>query len=129
MRYNETISNEYGPSPTPAKTDSPIPYKPRPVPIDYTRGYITRLFVKRVNDMRIIEVQPEKARTLNQYLYTKVSINWKITGPQTNHISGDILVNTGVTESNRDEIYRVKAETGIDLSHNLSDILEFWSGR
>lgn len=79
--------------------------------------------------MRIIEVQPEKARTLNQYLYTKVSINWKITGPQTNHISGDILVNTGVTESNRDEIYRVKAETGIDLSHNLSDILEFWSGR
>jgi hypothetical protein len=128
MITNENLTNEYGPSKIIGLGDVPVEYKPRPNKNDYDRGFITRFFSKKVNESKIIEIDPAKIRNINAVLYFIVSLNWKISGSREKVIINGIIDKTGVIDSNNFEIERVKIENGIDLSNKLSNRLEFWRG-
>jgi hypothetical protein len=128
MITNEKLVNEYGTSKIIGLGDAPIEYRPRPIKSDYDIGFITRFFSKKVNENRILEVDPAKMRNIDTVLYSTVSLNWKISGSREKVIINGIIDKTGVIDSNNFEIERIKTETGIDLSNKLSNRLEFWRG-
>lgn len=74
---------------SPKKNDSPVPYYPIPVDQDYKRGYITRYFLKRVNDKGYVtEISSVEYADINNgsakydvSLYQTIEIMWKLTGP------------------------------------------------
>ena len=58
-------------------------YKPMPTKSDYTRGYIVRYFVQRVNDANglIYEIAKENYLSyVNDVFYSTTNLDWKITG-------------------------------------------------
>ena len=58
-------------------------YKPVPTKSDYTRGYITRYFVQRVNDINSIVYEIAKEDYLSYVIndfYITTNLDWKITG-------------------------------------------------
>jgi len=128
MITNEKLVNEYGTSKIIGLGEAPIEYKPKPIKSDYDRGFITRFFSKKVNENKIIEVDPAKMRNIDAVLYSTVSLNWKISGSKEKVIINGIIDKTGVIDSNNFEIERIKTENGIDLSNKLSNRLEFWRG-
>lgn len=80
------------------------PYLPDPQIEDYTRGYIDRYFIKRINGDAdtIVELSISDYNSLiNNDLYQNITIRWKISGPK-----DDILVNPdmpiyGIESTNR----------------------------
>jgi len=58
-------------------------YIPAPEEIDYKRGYISRYFVQRANDMsgRITEINEIAfSKFVNTPFYTVITLDWKIIG-------------------------------------------------
>jgi hypothetical protein len=58
-------------------------YIPTPDEIDYKRGYISRYFVQRANDMsgKITEINEIAfSKFVNTPFYTAITLDWKITG-------------------------------------------------
>jgi hypothetical protein len=58
-------------------------YIPVPTEIDYKRGYISRYFIQRANDMtgRITEINEIAfSKFVNTPFYTAITLDWKITG-------------------------------------------------
>lgn len=72
-----------------AKSDKPTPYYPVPLPEDYTRGYITRYFIKKINNAGYItEISQEEYIDIENgdvlydiSMYMTATIFWKLTGP------------------------------------------------
>ena len=128
MIYNETLSSQYGSFVDIGNATNIVISKPTPSNEDYNSGYITRTFVKKVNENIIHEVPYLLKGSVNKYLYKPVDVKWKITGPKNNIYKGNILDKAGVTEPNRFEIDRIKKEEGIDLSGVLNNPLEYWRG-
>jgi len=128
MIYNETLSSQYGLFVDIGNATNIVISKPTPSNEDYNSGYITRTFVKKVNENIIHEVPYLLKGSVNKYLYKPVDVKWKITGPKNNIYKGNILDKAGVTEQNRFEIDRIKKEEGIDLSGVLNNPLEYWRG-
>lgn len=126
MIYNETLSKNYGTFAELGTSSSLTKYRPIPTTDDYDKGYIDRYFVKKANENVIIEVS--FLTNVNTNLYTRVSMQWKISGPKNNIFKNGILDKAGVMEQNKFEIERVKKEEGIDLSIVLSNLLEYWRG-
>ena len=68
---------------------APVPYYPRPIQSDYDRGYITRYFVKRINDKgyvtEISELEYQHiengSANYNVSMYQTTKFLWKLTGP------------------------------------------------
>ena len=129
MIYNNTLATQYGSFPEVAGSSTILKNKPLPKEEEYTKGYITRHFLKKANENLIFEVSYLSIENINVSLYKPVQVKWKISGPKNNVYKNGILDKTGVEESNRFEIDRVKKEEDIDLSSTLTNLLEFWRGR
>ena len=128
MIYNEKISQEYGKTSLISTGVEIYPYKPTPTSTDYASGIIRRVFVKKVNDPKAIEINPEQESLVNKDLYQIVSIDWKISGSKSSHKINGIIEKTGIVENNEVEISHVKLDSGVDLSLVLPNLLEFWRG-
>lgn len=71
------------------QSSAPVPYYPRPIQSDYSRGYITRYFVKKENDKGfVIEISDVEYQNITNgtanydvSLYQTAQIMWKLTGP------------------------------------------------
>lgn len=77
-RYDEikTISNEL-------RMVNIVAYVPKPTTADYERGYISRFFVQRTNDLNapIVEISPNSVSYLqSKGMYNVVSLDWRIAG-------------------------------------------------
>ena len=128
MIYNDSLKNSYGTFAEVSSISSIVKYRPSPTPTDYNKGYITRNFAKKINENIILEVEPSNVRSISKALYKVVSVNWKITGPKNNVMSGNMLNKAGVMDQNMFEIDRVKKEENVDLSIVLHNPLEYWRG-
>jgi len=106
----------------------PIAYKPTPTSTDYTNGYFTRYFSKRVNSTKAVEVSPDQNSLIDTNLYRTIQLTWKISGPVENLIVDKVIQKFGVRSENLNEIQRVKQSTGINLSTVLTNPLELWRG-
>jgi hypothetical protein len=71
-----TNSNEF-------KIDSIRTFVPNPTDLDYKRGYITRYFVQRVNDVNSYIYETDSINFLNyssSYYFRTTKLDWKISG-------------------------------------------------
>jgi hypothetical protein len=128
MIYNQTLPSQYGSFPDIGGITDILITKPKPSPEDYNKGYITRVFVKKINENVINEISYANKSSINVNLYKTVQVKWKITGPKNNIYKGNILDKAGVTEQNKFEIDRIRKEDSIDLSGVLNNPLEYWRG-
>ena len=127
MKYNDSITFQYGKFNEISTGESPLPSKPMPISTNYAKGNFTRVFAKKINDNVLVEIKSEQAQNINQTLYKVVYINWVIVGPRENRrVNG--VIDPGVSELNKFEIERVQKEEGIDLKKVLPNLLEYWQG-
>lgn len=92
-----------------AKADKPTPYYPYPLPEDYTRGYITRYFIKKINNIGYItEISQEEYTDvqngdvlydIEMYMYS--SIFWKLTGPLNTVRLSQYDIREGIIDTNK----------------------------
>ena len=129
MIYNQALSSQYGTFDEIGRITDINTFKPSPTDEDYDRGYIIRVFSKKINENVIKEISYTDEMLVNTNLYKTVKVRWKITGPKNNIHKGTTLDKAGVTEQNKFEIDRIKKEEGIDLSGVLNNPLEYWRGR
>lgn len=129
MIYNEKITESYGKFPEVSGRIVPIGQKNKPIEDNYNSGYMPRFFIKKANENKIFEITSQYISGINTNLYKVVSIKWKISGPKNNIYKNGILDKSGVEDSNKFEIDRVKKEEGVDLSGTLANLLEYWRGR
>lgn len=78
---------------------------PKPTDSDYTKGYITRFFVQKVNDKSapVYEVSNvEFNRLKSNLIFNTTSLRWRISGPKEIQYDKDGKVtDKGIKESNR----------------------------
>ena len=128
MIYNDKLSSEYGKSTSMFFGDVPTEYRPIPTKEQYQSGILIRYFAKKINENKIIEIDPAKISGLDKNLYVTVNLTWKISGSKEKKIINGIIEKSSVSENNAAEINRVKIETGVDLSFVLSNLVEYWRG-
>ena len=102
---------------------------PKPTDDDYNRGYITRYFIRKTNDVNavIYEVSNVDFRKYQSSAeFATTHLRWRITGPvdETPHKNG-ISVDKGVRESNRTSIKLASTEL-TKLSLYLPNMLQFY---
>ena len=103
-------------------------YKPVPTSKDYSKGYINRYFVQKINDLTITEVNKNKYNEISSALYNKLSIQWIISGTNDNVYKNKILDRKGVQEQNIQTLVEYeKSMKGI--KNYLNNPLEFWGGK
>ena len=129
MIQNDNILSEYGSFVEVKTGTSPNPYKPVPNKQDYSRGYVTRYFAKKVNEDVVIEIQSTQVSSINTALYATTELTWRISGPKESVYVNGIVDKTGVKSQNDFSIQTVKTERGIDLYKALPNLLEYWQGR
>jgi len=80
LRYSNLSKFEKGESFKNIKISA---YIPMPNEVDYKRGYISRYFVQRANDLagKITEINEVSfSKFVNTPFYTAITLDWKITG-------------------------------------------------
>lgn len=128
MIYNEKISSEYGSFKGVLFGTAPVKYNSLPTKEQYRSGILVRYFAKKINEDKIIEIDPSTSAGIDKNLYVVVSLVWKIAGSKEKKIVNGIIEKSSVSENNAFEINRVKIETGVDLSSVLPNLLEYWRG-
>jgi hypothetical protein len=91
------------------KRGAPTPYFPIATEGDYKKGYITRSFIKKVNDMGFItEISQEEYDNFQNgtvdydvSYYLTYQIMWKITGPLNNVRLGQYETRAGIIDTNK----------------------------
>ena len=105
--------------------DYPVYTKTFPTADDYSRGYINRYFVKKINDNTIYEVSGDSFNTIITGLYSKINIIWRIPGTKNDVYQNKIKIHSGVIEDNQSTIKNAeKSMSG--LSGVLTNPLEFY---
>jgi hypothetical protein len=92
------------------------PILPNPKDVDYSRGYIRRYFIQKVNDTAspIYEIAANKASSYkNGFYYVLTSLDWRI--------SGEV---EDVKKSNRESI-RIASEDIRRIQLYLPNLLQF----
>ena len=103
-------------------------YKPFPSLKDYSKGYINRYFVQKINDLTITEVNKEKYNSISKNYFNKLVIQWIIFGPKNSLYNNKILDRKGVQEQNiQTLVENEKSMKGI--KNYLNNPLEFWFGK
>lgn len=75
-------------------------FLPHPSEDDYGDGHITRYFVRKINNPIIIEVDLLNYESISNQLYSRVDLEWVISGPKKNvYFNGKIQL-SGVEEKN-----------------------------
>jgi hypothetical protein len=128
MIYNDKLVSEYGNTSVIFTGNPPMEYNPVPTKEQYRSGILVRYFAKKINEDKIIEIDPAKIYGLDKNLYVIVNLTWKISGSKEKKIVNGIVEKSSVSENNAAEINRVKIETGVDLSFVLSNLVEYWRG-
>jgi len=106
----------------------PSYYKPFPSSKDYKNGYINRYFVQKVNDLTITEVDKDKYNKIYTQYFSKLVIQWIISGPKNNQYKNKILDIKGVQEQNL--LTLTENENKMKgLKTHLNNPLEFWNGK
>ena len=107
--------------------NAPSTYSPTISKQDYDVGYISRYFVGKRNFFDVIETDAKGYKLADSNFYTKVSIDWKISGFEYNVYQGKTLQTTGVVDYN---IKRIKQASqyikGIETI--LNNPRQFWRG-
>ena len=103
-------------------------YKPLPTSKDYSKGYINRYFVQKINDLTITEVNKNKYNDIYTNYFNKLVIQWIISGPKNNVYKNKILDRKGVQEQNI-EILNISENKMTDIKNYLNNPLEFWGGK
>ncbi len=95
---------------------------------DYSKGYIYRYLVQKINDLTITEVNKDKYNEIYSQYYNKIVIQWIVSGPKNNQYKNKILERKGVQEQNiQTLIENEKKMKGI--KSYLNNPLEFWGGK
>lgn len=128
MIYNDKLVSEYGTTSGMLTGNPPIEYNPVPTKEQYRSGILVRYFAKKINENKLLEIDPSKISGLDRNLYVIVNLTWKISGSKEKKIVNGIIEKSSVSENNAAEINRVKVETGVDLSVVLSNLVEYWRG-
>ena len=109
--------------------DDVVAYFPIPSGLDYNRGWITRYFTQKINDINspIYEISQDVAMTLTSNPYLNiVSVKWRLTGPPNLIYNMDgSVADIGVSESNRLSISLTK-DSMPGLTKYLSNTLQFY---
>ena len=105
----------------------PSTYIPTITQADYDNGYINRFFVGRINYFEVIETNYKDFNMTNTRYFTKVQIDWKITGVEFNVYNGKMLEAAGVVNYNRYRI--IEAQRVIpNINRILNNPKQFWRG-
>lgn len=106
---------------------SPSTYIPTISDKDYETGYIKRYFVSNRNYFNVTETDAKSYNTADDNFYSKVSIEWKITGPQFNVYDDKVLQTTGVVDFNK---LRIKQAATVikNIENILNNPKQFWRG-
>ncbi len=118
---------------------SPIGKKPHPTKEDRSRGYMVRYFIKKTNDRTapIIEIDQKQykkckvkqGRHINGFIYDKISLRWKLSGPQKDVMVGNTLkiAVKGVEDTNRRTAFsqNQKMEGLIELLRDTTRYTEY----
>ena len=103
-------------------------YKPVPTSKDYSKGYINRYFVQKINDLKITETNKNNYNDIYNNYFSKLVIQWIISGPKNNVYKNKILDRKGVQEQNiQTLVENEKSMKGI--KNYLNNPLEFWGGK
>ena len=103
-------------------------YKPVPTSKDYSKGYINRYFVQKINDLKITETNKNNYNDIYNNYFSKLVIQWIISGPKNNVYKNKILDRKGVQEQNIQTL--VEYEKSIKgIKNYLNNPLEFWGGK
>jgi len=95
---------------------------------DYSKGYIYRYLVQKINDLTITEVNKDKYNEIYSQYYNKIVIQWIVSGPKNNQYKNKILERKGVQEQNvQTLVENEKKMKGI--KNYLNNPLEFWGGK
>lgn len=102
---------------------------PTPTEQDYVRGYITRYFAQKSNDVNspIYEVSDSEFNELsNSVMYNTTSLRWRIKGPkEPSDYEDNKIVDKGVKKSNEISI-RLASEYIVNLKLYLPNLTQFW---
>lgn len=105
----------------------PSTYTPSITDEDYNLGYIIRYFVGKRNYFDVIETNAKGYNLADTTFYNKISIDWKITGPEYNVYIGKTLQTTGVVNYNVLRIREADSKIkGMNLI--LNNPKQFWRG-
>ena len=103
-------------------------YKPVPTSKDYSKGYINRYFVQKINDLKITETNKNNYNDIYNNYFSKLVIQWIISGPKNNVYKNKILDRKGVQEQNIQTLVEYeKSMKGLKVY--LNNPLEFWGGK
>ena len=103
-------------------------YKPVPTSKDYSKGYINRYFVQKINDLKITETNKNNYNDIYNNYFSKLVIQWIISGPKNNVYKNKILDRKGVQEQNIQTLVEYeKLMKGLKVY--LNNPLEFWGGK
>ena len=95
---------------------------------DYSKGYIYRYLVQKINYLTITEVNKDKYNEIYSQYYNKIVIQWIVSGPKNNQYKNKILERKGVQEQNvQTLVENEKKMKGI--KSYLNNPLEFWGGK
>jgi hypothetical protein len=91
------------------QSDEPVSYFPYPLDQDYTRGYIYRYFIKKINQAGYVtEISPVEYvefqnGTVNYdvSMYLTAQIQWKLTGPLNTKRLSQYDVRAGIVDTNK----------------------------
>lgn len=107
---------------------NPSAYKPHPIKKDYEFGYIDRYFVAKINQSELmLETSIRDYNLVDIGLYKKITVKWKITGPEFNLYKDRILQTAGVVEYNTRRISEIdKIFPGATVI--LNNPKQYWRG-
>ena len=91
---------------------------------DYDNGYIIRYFVKKINDSKVIEVSENNYNQISSQLFSKVMVEWKLTGPLINIYVNGKLYEQGIYESNLEKT-NLAAKTIPELKNFITNYTQY----
>jgi hypothetical protein len=95
--------------------NKPISYFPKPTESDYTKGYLNRYFVKRVNDNGYVtEISPEEYAkiqngtvTYDVSFYLTAQLVWKLIGPLNTTRLYQYDIRSGIIDINKNQVEKL----------------------
>jgi hypothetical protein len=93
----------------------PVSYFPKPTESDYTKGYLNRYFVKRINDNGYVtEISPEEYAkiqngtvTYDVSFYLTAQLVWKLIGPLNTVRLSQYDIRAGIIDTNKNQVEKL----------------------